>query len=409
MLGSRVLAVATSPGFSAWAVSTMGARLPIAMAPLAFVLMGVTTTGSYVVGGLLVAAHTVGEIAGSPLMGRLMDAWPSKIFLAVVLAAQALGFVLVAVMLDSHTNVILVCVTVLIVGAVPAGIPGALRSNLVDLVRTDRRATALSIDNVLNQLSWALGPVIVALVGIGAKPWFLAAWVAAPALIGALATCGLRTPDSHEENEDSHGGLLSIIAAVRGPVCLTVVLRLSLGVLSVAAAAMFETLDAPGLAGVALGCYAVATGVSSLLLGPVLSQPAKESLTAIAGLGILGIVLVAAVVLVNSAAGLLALYAVAGFVEGPVVVAIVSRVQRAVPRQRMTTAFSVQYAALGVGFAMGTSAFGPLAGFTSNAVAVASVGVVITALAISALAIRRWRNFRRRQPDRKDRQSATNC
>ena len=59
-----------SPGWPGWAVATFGARLPVAMAPLALVFAGRALSDGYLLSGLLVGAHTIGEAVAAPAAGR---------------------------------------------------------------------------------------------------------------------------------------------------------------------------------------------------------------------------------------------------------------------------------------------------------------------------------------------------
>lgn len=391
MAGPIVREVVSTPGFAAWAVTTLGARLPITMAPLLLVLMGAGATGSLAIGGLLVAIHTVGEVIGSPLMGRLMDAWPSRTFVALILGLQVAGFLAVAYFIAGEPNLPAVYVAVFLVGVVPAGVPGSLRSTLARLLPEHRRPMAFSIDNVLNQSCWAASPVVVGVIATLAEPWVLPVLAAIPAFVGALAALALSGGEASEDGEDSGGSMWAILRRIRGPIVLSVILRIALGMLSVAAAAFAAVLGNASLAGLALGCYAIATGTSSLLFGPKLSWPGRAETTSVLGLGILGLALTAAIFLTGSAAGLLLLYSVVGFVEGPVMVSLMCRIQRSVPVRRATTAFSIQYAAVGVGFAIGSTTFVPLAEALSNGAAVSLAGGAIAVLAVVAALVVRGR------------------
>jgi hypothetical protein len=56
-----------------WSAEVQLARLPATMAPLAFTLLATAITGSYRLGGVLMAVFVVAELLGAVPAGRLLD------------------------------------------------------------------------------------------------------------------------------------------------------------------------------------------------------------------------------------------------------------------------------------------------------------------------------------------------
>ncbi|MCZ9340483.1 MFS transporter, partial [Streptomyces sp. TRM76130] len=52
-----------------WSCTAVGARLPVAMAPLALVFLVRDRPGGYSLGAVLASAYVMGEIVGAPLLG----------------------------------------------------------------------------------------------------------------------------------------------------------------------------------------------------------------------------------------------------------------------------------------------------------------------------------------------------
>jgi hypothetical protein len=52
-----------------WACTAVGARMPVAMAPLALVFLVRERPGGYSLGAALAAAYVLGEIVGAPVLG----------------------------------------------------------------------------------------------------------------------------------------------------------------------------------------------------------------------------------------------------------------------------------------------------------------------------------------------------
>jgi hypothetical protein len=56
-----------------WALVAIGARLPVAMAPLALVFLVRDRPGGYVLGAALAAAYVLGEVAGAAVFGPRLN------------------------------------------------------------------------------------------------------------------------------------------------------------------------------------------------------------------------------------------------------------------------------------------------------------------------------------------------
>lgn len=389
---SALTMVTASPGFVPWTVATVGARLPVAMAPLALILAGHGTTGSYGFGGVLVAAHTVGEILGSPVTGRIADTWTARSCLTLFLGGQCALFVLAGWSLGTDQAKPAAIGLTGAAGLIAAGVPGALRSRLTQFVPEPAVAMSLSVDSALNQLSWAVAPVLIGLLTAVVDPAALLYCVAAPAAVSALACLGL--PPIRRRWHEEGVPFVSLVRRLSATLTLTVTLRLALGILSVAAAPLFARAGGAEYAGLALGLYALGTGISSLILGSRMARVGDPEKCAGLGVLALGCALSAGAVLGTGLASLLAFYAVAGFLEGPIVVALSVHIQQVMPAGRRATAFSVQYAAIGVGFALGSASLGPLLRIGTPGAAVAIVGTAMMAAVATIIIVRHV--FRRR-------------
>ena len=63
--------LATSPVLN-WALVAIGARLPVAMAPLALVFLVRERHGGYALGAGLAAAYVIGEVAGATVQAAML-------------------------------------------------------------------------------------------------------------------------------------------------------------------------------------------------------------------------------------------------------------------------------------------------------------------------------------------------
>jgi MFS family permease len=344
--------VVRAPRWGWWALCTFGARLPVAMAPLALVLLGREISGGYALGGLLVAAHTLGEAVAAPFVGAGMDRWSPRRALAWCLGAEAVLFVAVAAAAAARAPVPALLLLTALAGAIPAGAPGGLRALLTGLVGRSRLAPALSVDTVLNQACWTLGPILVAGAVAVWSATATVAVIAVAATVGALASWGLpRSAAVHLARPES-GDVLPLLRVVGRTLLLTAALRLLLGTLTAVAAPLFAESGSLAHVGAALAAYALGTAVGGLLYSARATWPGsyeRQADVVLMGLG----AVVAAAFLVHEPAALVLLYGVAGLLEGPVVVARSLHLEALLPEHRRATGFSMQYAAIGWGFAAG--------------------------------------------------------
>jgi MFS family permease len=123
-----------------WACTAIGARMPVAMAPLALVFLVRERPGGYSLGAILAAAYVIGEIGGAPVLGMRLRPERARVHLAVGLAFGTLGFLGLGVFPDAHPAVL--AGFAVVAGAAPAAATGGLRTLLSELVpaRYSRRA-----------------------------------------------------------------------------------------------------------------------------------------------------------------------------------------------------------------------------------------------------------------------------
>ncbi|NDZ90415.1 MFS transporter, partial [Streptomyces sp. SID10115] len=79
-------------GVVRWGFVAVGARMPVAAAPLALVFLVRERPGGYVLGAALAAAYVVGEIVGAPVLGMRIRAERARGAMAVGLGVGGLAF-----------------------------------------------------------------------------------------------------------------------------------------------------------------------------------------------------------------------------------------------------------------------------------------------------------------------------
>lgn len=170
-----------------WTAASASCRLPIAMAPLALVLVGRGATGSFATGALMASAYTFAEALSALAAGRLVARFAD---LRRGLSASLAGAVVVllglgAAALLSWPAAALIALSAT-AGALPSAAPGGLRAMLERLVAPELRQVAFALDATLLEIEYLGGPALVGLATLAGAPIAAIATMAAASL-GALA------------------------------------------------------------------------------------------------------------------------------------------------------------------------------------------------------------------------------
>jgi MFS family permease len=120
-----------------WSAGVQLARLPSAMAPLAFTVLTTAITGSYRLGGLMMSVYVIAELAGAVPAGRLIDRiGPAKgLVLLLVCASAGLGGLATAA--SAGTSGMALLVLVVVPGAISGGLSGGFRTLLAGTISDD--------------------------------------------------------------------------------------------------------------------------------------------------------------------------------------------------------------------------------------------------------------------------------
>ncbi|SMC93802.1 Major Facilitator Superfamily protein [Kibdelosporangium aridum] len=144
-----------------WSIAAQFLRLPAMMAPLAFALLATEVTGSYRLGGLMMAVFIGAEIVAAGPVGRALDRFGVARGLRVLLLVSALflcGLALVA------SSPVLTVVFVVLTGFAAGGLSGGIRALLPKSVSAGFLERAVAIDAVVIEIVVVTGPLIVALL-----------------------------------------------------------------------------------------------------------------------------------------------------------------------------------------------------------------------------------------------------
>jgi len=365
-----------------WACTSVGARMPVAMAPLALVFLVRERPGGYALGAVLAAAYVLGEIVGAPVLGMRLRAEHARPQLVVGLVVGAAGFAGLGAWPGAHPAV--QAVLGFVAGAAPAAVTGGLRSLLTDLVPQRAVAQAMSTESMLNSGIWAVAPAAVTGLALGVAPYvplLLAAALMASSVGGlCLLPSGWKAEDAAGEGERPGGTsrtrpLLGIWPVyVTGAACVAL-----MGLSELVLPALLEQRGIEvRWTGPLLTGLAVAAGFGAFLYGlrswPGL--PRTRSVVLICAMT----ACVICVALIPDTAGIAAALAVGGVLQSAALINRNLALREALPPSALAAGYSVMYAAGGVGYAATGSLAGALLDTTTPSRAILAGATLTLAL-----------------------------
>lgn len=378
-----------------WACTSVGSRMPVAMAPLALVFLVRERPGGYAFGAALAAAYVIGEIVGAPVLGMRLRPDRARPQLVAGLAAGAAGFAGLGVLPGAHPMIL--AAFAFLAGAAPAAAAGGLRALLTDLVPARAVAQALSTESMLNSGIWAVSPAAVTGLALGVAPrvplllgaalmassvaglWLLpAGWEADDARGQEGRERGQEGKERGQEGKEGKGPSLSRLLVGAWPVYVTGAAGLTLlGLAELVLPALLEQRGiGVGWSGPILTGLAVGAGLGAFLYG-LRTWPGRlriRSVVLICGMS----VCVTLAALTPDKAAIAAALAVGGMLQSCALITRNLSLREALPASALAAGYSVMYAAAGVGYAAAGSLAGALLQVTEPSTAVlAGVGLTL--------------------------------
>jgi MFS family permease len=366
-------------------VASVIGRLPIGILGLAILLATRAASGSFGHAGAAAACYLAGLAAMAPVFGRVIDrTGPATILLvcAVVFPATLLALV-TALRLDAPAWAAFTFAA--LAGASFPPITVCLRTFLRQrLLEEAQLATAYSLESVLIDVIFIIGPMLVAL---------FVAYLSAGMAVLFAGTCGFvgtllfrRSPLlAHWRIEQRQAASFFGPLSVRGFVPLLVVILAysgAFGLLEIGVTAYAAEAGKPALAGLILGLMSVGSALGGLAYGSRgwrLKLPQQFALMLLLmGIGI------AALSLIGNAVLFVALGIVAGIVMAPALIIQSMLVAKTAPPQYATEAFTWSTSCLLTGVGLGL-ATGGLVLERASAAAVFGAGGAVS-LGAAALA-----------------------
>jgi MFS family permease len=297
---ARYTELLTRPALRAAIVASVLGRLPIGITGLAILMLAQDSSGSFGRGGAVAACYVVGLAIIAPLFGRLIDRYGPRVPLLFCAIAFPSALAALVASLSSVAPWWISFVAAVAVGACFPPITVCMRTFLKQQLKDEALlAVAYSLESVLIELIFILGPVIVAVFVALASPAAAVLFAAACGCIGTLLFQRSEALRHWRIEPRGKASLLGPLSQPGFPSLLAVILcyASAFGLVEIGTAAYATEAGGPAIAGVLLGVMSIGSAVGGLVYG---SRSWRLSLSrqfalmlAVMGLGIAPLALLA--------------------------------------------------------------------------------------------------------------------
>ncbi|MBA3417302.1 MAG: MFS transporter [Geodermatophilaceae bacterium] len=245
-------------------------RLPVAMVPLALLLLVESRTGSYATAGLATAAYGLATAAVAPLLGRLADRIGPRPVLLVTGVTYPATLVGLLVILRAGTPDAVILAAAAVAGTAMPLISSTVRALWIRVSGEGPvLQSAYALDAICVECVFVLGPVLVAVFVTFTSPAVPVVLAAVLAVIGSVAVAASAPARAWRPAAGARpraagplrsGGMRVLLAS-------TAVVMFGLGCLEVAVPAYAEDGGLPAMSGVLLAVWALGSAAGGLWFG----------------------------------------------------------------------------------------------------------------------------------------------
>jgi MFS family permease len=347
-------------GNAAWRFSTAGfiARLPVSMVGIGILMYVEAERGSYAIAGAVSGSISIAAAIGGPLSSRLVD----KLGQHRVLPIQILLIVIcsMALVLLIPSNV---PATYLFIFSIGSGLAypsiGALvRSRWTALlVSGPILLTAFSIESMIDELIFIVGPTIAATTSVKIHP-------AAPQVIamfllagGGLWLASMRNSEPPiNKHQGKHGKPVILQNGLIYMWGVHIAIGMFFGAVETSIIAFTKIAGQPIFGGIVMAVWAFGSLLGGFVYGGLHFKSALQNQLMVVSL--LLVPATVAMVFVESILALALLSIAAGIGISPLLIASAAITQRRSPVGRTTEAIASMYAGIGLGFAFAAAMAG---------------------------------------------------
>jgi MFS family permease len=259
--------VLAPPGAAASLAASVLGRLSLGMTGLALLLLVREATGSYAAAGAVSACYALAFAAGAPSRARAADrAGPSRVLLTCSLL-HPLAFVLVVLLAQTRAPATAMAGAAALVGLSVPPLGAVMRARWGELISGAQLPTAYSLESVVIEVCFVLGPLLVAGLAV-VSPAVAVLASAATATVGSLVLARLvRGVVPHESRPTDRAGPL-VSPVVRACLLNVLWIGMGFGTIEVAVLAFVEEQGSPrATAGIVLAVWSVGSILGGLLYG----------------------------------------------------------------------------------------------------------------------------------------------
>ena len=379
-------------------LATFLARLPISMTLIGLLTLVTGVTGSVAAAGLVSGAFALGEALGGPIIARFADRHGQRFPVLVTALLDAALIVLLVIAVAAEAPLPVLVVLAAAGGLCMPQVGPMARTRWVVLIRKGPErglerersvSAAMSVEGVLDETSFVLGPALVGILTLTISP--TASVLGAAVLLGVFGTVFALHPTAPAGSAPVRGAE----GRITHPALLILAVPmfcqgLFFGGMSTGVTAFADSSGQADLSGLMYAVMGTSSAVAGLMMA---SLPIGFTLTARARVAAGGLALLTLPLYLDHGPATLALTLfVLGIAIGPHIVSLFGLIERAAPPSRLSQSMAIVLSSLSLGQALGSMVSGSLADSYGHhgAFLLATTGGVVS-LVVTTLVMRgRW-------------------
>lgn len=347
-------------GNSAWRFSTAGfiARLPVSMVGIGILMYVEAERGSYTIAGAVSGSISIASALGGPLSSRLVDKLGQHRVLPIQILLIVLCSMALVVLIPSDVPAPYLFIFSIGSGLAYPSIGALVRSRWTALlVSGPVLLTAFSIESIIDELIFIVGPTIAATTSVKFHP-------AAPQIIamclltgGGLWLASMRSTEPPiNKHQGKHGKPVILQNGLIYMWGVHIAIGMFFGAVETSIIAFTKLAGEPIYGGIVMAIWAFGSLLGGFVYGGLHFKSALHNQLIVVTL--LLVPATAAMIFVDSILMLALLSIAAGIGISPLLIASAAITQRRSPLGRTTEAIASMYAGISLGFAFAAAMAG---------------------------------------------------
>jgi MFS family permease len=384
------------PGALAFSMSGFICRMPMAISPLAIVLLAYSRTHSYGISGAVTATYAIAAAFSGPRWARLADRKGQRFAITRGLPMHVIGLLLIVVLISVRAPRYTWFLAVLIAALFSVQTGSFVRRRWHHILSDQRELvhSAWSFESLLDEVVYIVGPVLATVLCTQVAPsaGLLASIVFVSSGAVLLASQTTTEPPVNTAEEQANRTRVMRIPAVNSITIVYFLMGGFFGAVELITVAFCTERGFRPLSGALLAIWAFSSALAAIVNGAIKfrSTPAKRFILFLAALTALSVTFLFATTLWQLA---LALF-ITGFCVAPILIAGLTVVEKEVPDSQITECIALVTMGLPIGSAVAATVSGRMLDLTSAHQAFI-IPWLFLALALVSLAprFRTWRRL----------------